>query len=690
MKIIDIQRFIDSINFLNEAMSLNDLRKKLIQDEKGEGKSLIISKNEQKWNDKNKNHLIKILNLVVGKDREDDLKSLTSFDTTPYFDNKELKPKSLSDDLGRKISAVKQRVAYSLANGDNVISNQYEMMEIKNGVEVYAVYTPIANATLTHKILRTETQPSWCIASSSAPYYWSFYKLYNAYCPAVFIVAQKLPDGTYNDMKYELKCNPNKTWDFATYEWITLPKLVDEWRNPIQSERTYKETSLFKNFDITLQELTNTIRKLMKTDKAKSFSENFGMDMMLKFKNKIKKNKNDEERIEFLIKACQNGLLNKFYKQIKKDEREFFIERLIEYNTLFENDVVNLEQKSNKKAILNLAKNKRCTSRYSLEWAIENFEEDVVKKVIFSLEEPRLNSGTLDMLWKNKLEESASIIMRTVLADKISFETDILEPILFYKKEEYLKPVLKLLKKHNKIRNRTLAVLLKYKKGQYTKSILKKLAEKKDDDVIRTVIDFIFYKIDKKYINHFLEIIKEKNPFALETSDLMSILIKNNMSEQIMWCLENCNYIGYFNFKGREKLYEEMLQYNDNEIFERYFHLVIDYFNERRSRDNNRLFETLIKKGLRINDEKKKKIMSKIIFDKGDSYYQNLLFLSSIPYGNDNTLKYVIKRLEEKFNNGYHDELYNKRNVIYQLETHYRDDMIDYIKKNHPSLLEEN
>ena len=133
-----------------------------------------------------------------------------------------------------------------------------------------------------------------------------------------------------------------------------------------------------------------------------------------------------------------------------------------------------------------------------------------------------------------------------------------------------------------------------------------------------------------------------------------------------------------------------MLQYNDNEIFERYFHLVIDYFNERRSRDNNILFGTLIEKGLRINDEKKKKIMSKIIFDKGDSYYQNLLFLSSIPYGNDNTLKYVIKRLEEKFNNGYHDELYNKRNVIYQLETHYRDDMIDYIKKNHPSLLEEN
>ncbi len=564
MKIIDIQRFIDSISFLNEAMSLNDLRKKIIQDEKGEGKSLKISKKEQKWYDENKNHLIKNLNLVVGKDKEDDLKSLTSFDTTPYFFNKELTPKSLSDDLGRKISAVRQRVAYSIANGDNSISNQYEMMEMKNGVEVYAVYTPIANVTLTHKILRTETQPSWCIASSSAPYYWSYYKLYNAYCPAVFIVAQKLPDGTYNDLKYELKCNPNKTWDFATYDWITLPKLVDEWRNPIQSERTYKETSPFKNFDITLQELTNTIRELMKTDKAKSFSENFGMDMLLKFKNKIKNNKNNEERIEFLIKACQSGLLNKFYKQIKKDEREFFIDRLIEYNTLFENDVENLEQKSNKKAILNLAKNKRCTSIYSLKWAIENFEEDVVKKVIFSLEEPRLNSGTLDMLWKNKLEESASIIMRTVLADKISFDYDILEPILFYKKEEYLKPVLKLLKKHNKINEKTLEILLKYKKGQYTKSILKilenkkelnvatlnalikskklkyvpevieKMAEKKDVDVTGTVNGFIFYKIDKKYINYFLEKIKEKNPFELETFDLMSRLIKNNMSEQIM------------------------------------------------------------------------------------------------------------------------------------------------------------
>lgn len=722
MKIIDIRNFINKLRFLNESMSLNDLRKRLLSDEKGEGKSLKIYKKEQKWYDENKKELIKNLNMILGKDKEDDLKSLVNLDTEPYFVNKELKPKTLCDDLGRKISATKSRVNYTKSNNSG-ISNQYEMIELSNGVELYAVYTPVANSTLTHKILKTKTQPTWCIASSSASYYWNYYKLYNAYYPAVFIVAQKLSDGTYNDMKYELKCSPKKTEYFAHYDRITLPQLVDEWRNPTQTEKTFKETSLFNEFKITPKELTDGIRKLMTSEKGKSFSKNFGKDMMDDFNFNIKKNKNNNERIEFLIKACQNGTFQKFYKQVKKDEREFFIDRLIEYNNLFEEDVDNFEQYSNKKAILNLAKNKRCSSSKSLKWAADNFDESTVKKVVFSIDEDRLEANLLDILWSKNMNDVADVFVQRLIDGKLKYSWTILDTILKHNKEEYLKPILKLFKKHGDIHNSSLGIMLKYNKNHYIKSFLDIMAKSKTGLTFGTldvichfkklkyipyVLDYIVkndksgdtsfivqyllrYNIDKKYIYDYLNLVKNNDSRKLKNMNLISTFIKHAMSDELLWCLDNCDYAKDFDITmSSARFFDEFLNYNDNLVFKNYIKQVVRYFKNHGNRDDRQIFSQLLIKCFRYGNNKKSKIFIKEMSEGELLWGEYDAFIKSLLYDYEELAKYILNLLNERYKKDPSSFEHEKNNIMFQLERQNKKDLINYVEKFLPELMGKN
>ena len=320
MKISDIQRFINNFKLLSESTPLTQIRKSVM----GKGNPIRVGKEELNWFEKsqNKDRFIKLLNKILNNDSQNELKSLQSIDTDPYFEIDEetkkrcFKPQSLYNALTSKIDAIKERKLYTNSKSDKSLEAQYQKLALKNGIEVYAVYTPLANQQLTHKILKTETSPTWCIASSSAYHYWSYYKLYNAEYPAVFIVARKLKSGSYDDMKYELKCNPTKTSYFKNGH-MTLSDFVDEWRNPLQTEKTVSETSLLKNYGIDEEYLENAIRKLMNSSKAKGFSKKYGSDMRSKFTEKISNAKNEQERRQNLIRACQNGTFGDYMNLIK-------------------------------------------------------------------------------------------------------------------------------------------------------------------------------------------------------------------------------------------------------------------------------------------------------------------------------------------------------------------------------------
>ena len=412
MKISDIQRFINNFKLLSESTPLTQIRKSVM----GKGNPIRVGKEELNWFEKsqNKDRFIKLLNKILDNDTKNELKSLQSIDTDPYFEIDEetkkrcFKPQSLYNALVSKIDAIKERKIYTNSKSDKSLESQYQKLTLKNGIEVYAVYTPLANQQLTHKILKTETSPSWCIASSSANHYWSYYKLYNAEYPAVFIVARKLKTGSYDDVKYELKCNPTKTSDFKNGN-LALSDFVDEWRNPLQSEKTVSETSLFKNFGIDEKYLENAIRKLMNSSKAKGFSKRYGNDMRSKFTEKISNAKNAKERRQYLIRACQNGTFGDYMNLIKNhDEKLFYIERLKEYDGLFEYYFRQMTVTPPLKDLKYLIKTKRCTNS-SLQWVRHNKEitdesekNDLMLKILESMDDEVINWYSVELFGDNK------------------------------------------------------------------------------------------------------------------------------------------------------------------------------------------------------------------------------------------------------------------------------------------------
>ena len=501
MKIVDIQRFINNIKLLSESTPLTQIRKSVI----GKGNPMRIAKDEEVWFSKsqNKERFIKLLSKILDNDTKNELKSLQSIDTDPYFEIDEetkkrcFKPQSLYNALVSKIDAIKERKIYSNSKSDKSLEAQYQKLALKNGIEVYAVYTPLANQQLTHKILKTETSPTWCIASSSANHYWSYYKLYNAEYPAVFIVARKLKSGSYDDTKYELKCDPTKTSYFKNGH-MTLSDFVDEWRNPLQSEKTVSETSLFKNFGIDEKYLENAIRKLMNSSKAKGFSKKYGSDMRSKFTEKISNAKNEQERRQYLIRACQNGTFCDYMNLIKDyDEKLFYIERLKEYDGLFEYYFRQMSVTPSLKDLKYLIKTKRCTNS-SLQWARnskeitdESEKIDLMLKILESMDDEVINWYSVELFGDNKKDAIDLIV------NKGKFNPELYKRIREIRGDKNCGKIYQNALKNNKINNEILWHMM------YTNRVLNDYIEDEENRVSDEMIKQALYSMEKSNtINH--------------------------------------------------------------------------------------------------------------------------------------------------------------------------------------------
>ena len=396
MKIVDIQRFINRFKMISEAVTLPQIRRGIL----GKDREYPIIDSDKEWYKEHKDKILKTIEKALNAGDKSLQIKLQKFDTEDFFTNdkpRKLKVKDLIKAVRRNfISQVERnRMTEDKTVG---IETQYEMMEMKNGVEVYAVYTPMANRYLAHTKLKSEGSipPQWCIASSTANNYWNSYDLYDAEYPSVFIVAQKTETG-YNPIKYELKCDPHKSSSFKEGE-IPLKDWVDEWRNPEQDEdeNSFEETSLFKRFNVNPKDLEITIKKLLITEKAEKFSKKFGKEMMDTYSEKI--NSEDEDtKMEYLTKACKNGTFINFRNKINEDDKDYFLDELIRYGTLTEVEVKGLGYYKNKKAILNLIKNKRCTHE-SLDWAYFYFDENILKRVFHSIPDDILSVEYIDTI----------------------------------------------------------------------------------------------------------------------------------------------------------------------------------------------------------------------------------------------------------------------------------------------------
>ena len=384
MKIVDIQRFINKFKVLTEAVTLPNIRQAILG-KKGIKEYPVVD-DDKEWYDEHKKEILSTIEKALNVDDKTLKIKLQKFDTDDFFTND--KPRKLK--VRELLKAVRRNFISQVERSRNTedktsgIEAQYEMMKMGNGVEVYAVYTPMANRYLTHSKLWVQGcySPTWCIASSTANNHWNHYHLYEAEFPSVFIVAQKTKTG-YNPIKYELKCNPHKSGSFNEDDERNLKDWVDEWRNPEQNEETYDETSLFKKFNIYLEDLANTIRKLLNSKKAETFSKKFGKEMMELYTEKI--NSGDEDtKMKYLIKACKNGTFINFCDKIDKEDKDYFLDELIRYGTLTETEVQSMKMEDNEKALSYLIKMKRCSNK-SLEWANRYFDKNKVRKVYHSL-----------------------------------------------------------------------------------------------------------------------------------------------------------------------------------------------------------------------------------------------------------------------------------------------------------------
>lgn len=358
MFIKDVQKIIHQFKMLSEAVTLPQIRRGII----GKEKEIPVIDSDKEWYEEHKKEVLNTIEKALNVDNKTLKNNLQKFDTDDFFTNdkpRKLKVKELLKSVRKNFISEVERMRQT-EDKTIGIESQYEMMKMENGVEVYAVCTPMANHYLTHTKLWVQGcfSPTWCIASSSANNFWNYYHLYEAKYPSVFIVAQKTKNG-YNKEKYELKCNPHNSTLFKDGE-ISLEEWVDEWRNPEQNERDFDDTSLFDSFNITANELENTIRKLVNSKKSSTFSKKFGVEMLNLYTEKIKSG-NEDTKMEYLIKACKNGTFINFCDEIDEEDKEYFLDELIRYGTLTEAEVKKMGLMNNKNALLNLIKNKRCT-----------------------------------------------------------------------------------------------------------------------------------------------------------------------------------------------------------------------------------------------------------------------------------------------------------------------------------------
>lgn len=386
---------------ISEAVTLPQIRRGII----GKEKEIPVIESDKEWYEEHKSEILSTLEKALNVDDKTLKIKLQKFDTDKFFTNdrpRKLKVKELVRAVRKNFISEVERSKMS-EDKTTGFEDQYEMAKMKNGVEVYAVYTPLANRYLAHTKLKSEGSipPQWCIASSSAANHWSTYFLYLSEYPSVFIVAQKNKSGIYNPMKYQIKCGymGSGSLQFKNGK-KSLENWISELRDPKQDEENCDDTSLFKNFDITLEELEEVIRKLVNTEKAKGFSKKYGREMIQDFSDKIK-NGDEDTKMKYLIKACKNGLFWNYTHYMNAEYRDFFLDELIRYETLDEDTVEDMELTGDKKAILSLIKMKRCSIK-SLEWSNQYFDNNMVKRVYLSLSDEILtNKETRNDIIKN-------------------------------------------------------------------------------------------------------------------------------------------------------------------------------------------------------------------------------------------------------------------------------------------------
>ena len=379
--------------FLNESMSLSELRRRIIKNE------MRLDPSEENWyrDENNRNELIDTISRIVGPIHEPMLnRELKAFNTSDYTEKGRIvKPESLNTALNLEILRVENRIT---DENDN-LSSQYEKLKIKKDVEIYSVFTPTANIELSHKILKSNEEPTWCIASpTGAAQAWAAYDLWNAEYPCVFIVVKRGIVNGIRNPKYEIKCNPKKSSLFANNIY-NISEYIDEVRNAKQNESNLDDTSLFKVIGIDEQTLENAMRKLMNTDKAYSFSKKYGIGFTNKL-NALKNNKklSSKERCQLLIMVCKLGMIEQYWDYIDRKEMDFFIERLIEYKTLnskilsryidkFVSENIDLNVKTIQNMVNFFIKNKKCDllllkvcKELEFSWA-----DDLYNKVFYSI-----------------------------------------------------------------------------------------------------------------------------------------------------------------------------------------------------------------------------------------------------------------------------------------------------------------
>lgn len=454
MRIFEIYKAVNPRQPLNENLSLSQLRKKIeeeIENRKAgkTNKALRIDMDEEVWfeDEKNQAELLSLVKKVVGKDKLQNLKSLSNYDVSRVFKNKTLKPLSLKKDLTQKIASVEGRNRWS-SQKEN-LDSEYEMMISDNGTEVYSVFTPRANIYLSHKLLKSSIQPVWCTASPGDAYSrWVSYGFHTAKYPAVFIIAKK--NGNMHDkMKYQIVFYPDKVEAYVDGE-IGLADAIMEWRDAGQTEKTYGDTSLFRYMGISVQDLSAIIHSLMISNKGSQYSKKFGYDYFKNEEKNIKKaaaSGDDYKRIKLLVQSCQNGTFEQYAHMVKDDEKLYFIDKAIEYNTI--NDAIVDElgtswmtQETLLKIIKYFIKGRKCNSsiiRYYFESKINNTK--LLDEIINRLDIASFDLEEIELLWDNNVEKYDKKLV-DIYIQEYGLDKELLQLIINYGKFKLFEKIL--------------------------------------------------------------------------------------------------------------------------------------------------------------------------------------------------------------------------------------------------------
>lgn len=318
------------------------------------------------------------------------------------------------------------------------------------------------------------------------------------------------------------------------------------------------------------------------------------------------------------------------------------------------------------------------------------------------------------------MDDIANTFMEQVLDSKIKYSYTILSSILKHNKEEYLKPILKLFKKRGDIHNSTLGIMLRYNKNRYIKSFLDIMMKSKmglsygtldticyynklnyisqildyfaknesNCDVSVVIQSLLHRKIDKKYIHYFLNSIKENNPDKLKSLSLISTFIRHSMSDELLWCLENCNYTTNANEILITRFFNEFIGYDDIYVFKKYFKQLVQYFKKWNSRENKLFFHQLMNICFRQKNSKKSKAFLKTIFEEGLTWAQHTVYTETLKYNHyEDLTKYILKLMNEQIRNG--NSPHDKHDIIYQIKYYDRPDIMEYVEKTFPGLIEE-